>query len=216
MFKKILLVLVLIVAIFAVVVAMQPDEMRVSRSASIAAPPAVVFDQANDFHKWEAWNPWGDLDPNAKTTFEGPESGVGAQFGWDGNNEVGQGMMTILESKPAELVKYKIEFKRPMEGVSTGELHFAPEGEGTKVTWLMYGPQNFVGKAFCLVMNGQKMIGDQFDKGLASMKAVAEKTANPAAAEAAAPKVDGAEPKVDAAAPKVDGAEPKPESGAKS
>jgi hypothetical protein len=77
MLKKILIALLALVAIFLIVVALQPSEFDVERTANMAAPPATVFDQVNDFHKWEAWSPWAKLDPNAKITFEGPSSGTG-------------------------------------------------------------------------------------------------------------------------------------------
>ena len=67
MIKKILIGLVAIVALFAVIVALQPSDFRVTRSAPVAAPPSVVFAQVNDFHKWEAWSPWAKLDPAAKS-----------------------------------------------------------------------------------------------------------------------------------------------------
>ena len=75
MLKKILIALAAIIAVFLIVVALQPSEFKVERSATVAAQPAAVFDQVNDFHKWEAWSPWAKLDPNAKVTFEGPPRG---------------------------------------------------------------------------------------------------------------------------------------------
>ena len=111
MLKKILIALAAIVAIFLIVVALQPSEFKVERSATIAAPPATVFDQVNDFHKWEAWSPWAKLDPNAKVTFEGPPSGTGTIMTWDGNDKVGQGKMTLTESQPNELVKINVDIR---------------------------------------------------------------------------------------------------------
>jgi hypothetical protein len=60
-FLIVLAVIVAIVAVFAGVVAMQPSEFRIARSATIAAPPADVFAQVNDFHNWDAWSPWAGL-----------------------------------------------------------------------------------------------------------------------------------------------------------
>jgi hypothetical protein len=177
MFKKILLVLVIVLAGVAVVVAMQPSEYQVARSTTIAAPPATVFAQVNDFHKWDAWSPWAKLDPNAQNTFEGPSSGKDAVLKWSGNSDVGEGSMTIVESIPNESIKIKLAFVRPMEGVSDVHFAFKPEGDKTQVTWNMSGHNNFVGKAMCLVMNMEKMIGEKFDEGLASLKAVSEKAA---------------------------------------
>ena len=53
-----MLVLVLLIAVLVGVVAMQPSEYRIVRSATIDAPPETVFAQVNDFHAWEAWSPW--------------------------------------------------------------------------------------------------------------------------------------------------------------
>jgi hypothetical protein len=94
MLRKILLGLAAIIAVFVVVVALQPSEFRITRSAVIASPAPDVFAQVNDFHKWEAWSPWAKLDPAAKAVFEGPPAGKGAVFRWAGNSEVGEGSMT--------------------------------------------------------------------------------------------------------------------------
>jgi len=174
MFKKILLVLVLMIAGFAAYVAMQPDEYRVERSATMAAAPAEVFAQVNDFHKWDVWSPWVKLDPNAKVSYEGPASGAGAIFRWDGNAEVGKGSMTILESKPNELVRIKLDFVKPMEDTATTEFTLKPEGENTVTTWSMYGTRDFIGKAVCSVMDMEKMIGGNYEEGLANIKRIVE------------------------------------------
>jgi len=177
MLKKILIafiVLVAIVAVLAGVVAIQPAEYRVERSVTIAAPPADVFAQVNDFHNWEAWSPWAKLDPAAKYTFEGPSAGTGAVFKWSGNSEVGDGTMTLTESRPNELIRIKLEFVRPFEDTGTAEFTFKPEGNQTVVTWSMSGRKNFISKAMCLVMDMDKMLGGEFEKGLENMKAVVE------------------------------------------
>ena len=66
MLKKILIAVAVIIVVLAVIVALQPSEFRVARSATISAPAPAVFAQVNDFHKWEAWNPWGKIDPAMK------------------------------------------------------------------------------------------------------------------------------------------------------
>jgi uncharacterized protein YndB with AHSA1/START domain len=174
MLKKILIALAVIVVVFAVIVALQPSEFRVARTATISVPPPAVFAQVNDFHKWEAWNPWGKIDPAMKQTYEGTPDGTGAVYTWSGNNEVGEGRMTITESRPSDLIRIKLEFLKPFAGTSIAEFTFKPEGTQTMVTWSMAGKNNFMAKAFGLFMNMDKMIGGQFDKGLAQMKSVAE------------------------------------------
>ena len=163
-----------IVLVFLIVVAMQPDDFRVTRSTRIATPPSAVFAQVNDFHNWEAWNPWGKLDPAMKQTYEGAPAGVGAVNSWMGNAQVGEGRMTITDSHPSDLIRIKLEFMKPFAATHTAEFTFKPEGEQTAVTWSMAGKKNFVSKGIGLFMSMDKMIGDQFDKGLADMKAVVE------------------------------------------
>lgn len=173
MLKKILLGFAALILIFVAIVATRPSEYQVSRSTTIDAPPAEVFAEVNDFHRW-TWNPWSKLDPNIQLTYGGPESGVGSTYSWVGNNQVGTGKMTILESRPAELVRIKLEFLKPMPGESLADFTFVPKGNQTLVTWNMSGKNNFISKAICLVMNMDKMIGGQFEKGLAAMKSAVE------------------------------------------
>ena len=174
---------------FLIVVAMQPDEFRVSRSAKMNAPPSAPFAQVNDYHNWDGWSPWAKLDPTAKVTFEGPSSGTGAKFSWSGNDEVGAGQQTIIESKPDELIRIKLDFEKPFKNTCTAEFAFQPQGDQTLVTWSMFGKNNFLGKAFSLFMNCDKMIGGEFEKGLESMKAIVEAKPDPAENE------DGQKPK---------------------
>lgn len=177
MLKKILIAVAVLVLVFIVVVSMQPSEFRVTRSAEISAPAAVVFAYVNDFHNWEAWSPWAKLDPNSKVVFEGPTAGTGAIFKWSGNDQVGVGSNTIIESRPDELVRIKLEFLKPFEGISTAEFTFKTEGDKTIVNWSMFGHNNFIGKAISLFMDCDKMVGGQFEQGLAQLKTISEKAA---------------------------------------
>lgn len=181
MVKKTLLALAVIllglVVAFVVVVAMQPTDFTIARSASMAAPVEEVFAQVNDFHHWEAWSPWLELDPNAKATFEGPDAGEGAVFRWAGNQEIGEGSMTILQSVPPEVIRIRLDFVKPFEDTALTEFTFRPEGDGTAVTWTMSGQNNFIGKAFCLFIDLDKMVGGKYEEALANIKAVVESQA---------------------------------------
>jgi uncharacterized protein YndB with AHSA1/START domain len=177
MLKKILIAVAIIIIVFLIIVALQPSDFRVTRSATVTAPPAAVFDQVNDFHKWEAWNPWGEIDPAMKQSHEGAPAGTGAIYKWTGNHEVGEGSMTITESRPNDLIRIKLEFLKPFASTADTEFTFKPQGNQTTVTWSMSGKNNFMSKAMCLFMNMDKMIGGQFEKGLADMKSIVE-TAN--------------------------------------
>jgi uncharacterized protein YndB with AHSA1/START domain len=174
MLKKILIALAAIILIFVVVVALQPSEFQMDRSTKIAAPQADIFPLVNDFHKWEAWSPWAKLDPQAKVNFEGPPEGEGTVMTWSGNSMVGEGKMTLTESRPNELVKTRVDMVKPFEGSSTSEFTFKSEGDQTSVTWSMAAHHNFMQKALCLVMGGKTMMSELMEKGLAQMKSVVE------------------------------------------
>ena len=176
MLKKILIALAVIVIVLVILITLQPATFRIARSTAIAAPVAKVFEQVNDFHKWEGWSPWAKLDPAMKTTFAGAPAGTGAIYSWSGNNDVGEGRMTLTESRPNELVRIKLEFIKPFAATNTTEFAFKPEADKTMVTWTMFGSNNFMAKAFGLFMNMDKMVGGDFEKGLAQLKSVAETT----------------------------------------
>jgi Polyketide cyclase / dehydrase and lipid transport len=174
MLVKILIGLAAVIVVFAFVVALQPSDFRVVRSATIPTPAGIVFSQVNDFHKWEAWSPWAKKDPAAKNSFEGALSGTGAVFSWAGNREVGEGRMTLTESRPPELIRIRLDFVKPFAGTNITEFTFKPEGNQTVVTWSMSGKNNFIARAFCLFMNMDKMVGGEFEKGLENLKMVTE------------------------------------------
>lgn len=178
MITKILLGLVILLAVLATVIALRPSQFRVTRTATIPAPPTVVFEQVNDLHRWQAWSPWAKMDPASKITFEGPAAGQGSSFAWSGNQEVGEGRMTILESRPKEMVRFKLEFKKPFEGTNDAGFTFRPEGGQTAVTWTMSGTNNFLFKAAGLFMDCDQMVGSQFEQGLANLQAVSTSPAS--------------------------------------
>jgi uncharacterized protein YndB with AHSA1/START domain len=170
----VLIAVVLLVVALIVTVATRPAEFRIERSTTIAAPPTAVSELVNDFHKWRAWSPWEGKDPAMNRTYEGPSAGRGATYGWSGNKEVGEGRMTITESKPGELIRIRLEFLKPWQATNTADFTFTPASDGTRVNWSMTGCHNFMSKAFGMFCNLDKLVGDDFEKGLAKMKATAE------------------------------------------
>jgi len=175
MLKWILIGIAAVVVVFAAVVALQPSDFRIERSATMGAPAAAAFAQVNDFHNWRAWSPWEKIDPALKRSYDGPQAGAGATYAWQGNKEVGEGRMTIVESRPGELVRIKLEFFEPFAATNTAEFSFRPAGDGTAVTWTMTGQNNFLARAICVFVNMDRMVGGMFEQGLAQMKAAVER-----------------------------------------
>jgi hypothetical protein len=167
-------IFLLVIALFVIVVAMRPADFRIARTVTMAAPAARIFPNVNDFRQWQAWSPYDKRDPDMKRTYEGAPAGVGAVYGWNGDNNVGEGRSTIVESKAPELVRIKLEFFRPFKGTNQAEFTFQPNGSGTAVTWALEGKYNFITKAMGLFLSMDKMIGGDFEQGLANLKANVE------------------------------------------
>jgi hypothetical protein len=207
MFKKLLLGLVLVVGGVLVFASTRPDTYHVERTVKIDAPASVVFSQLEDFKAWGAWSPWDKLDPQMKKTFEGPATGVGSTYSWQGNDKVGKGKMSIVGSQPPSEIKYRLEFIQPFTAIANTSFKVAAEGDKASVTWAMDGNKNLIAKVFGLFMNMEAQIGGDFDKGLAGLKAVAEgeakKVADAAAAKKAAEAAAAAKAEADAAAAKA-------------
>lgn len=204
MLKKLLGGLAAAILVLVGVIASRPADFKMQRSATLPVTPDVAFALVNDFHRWSEWSPWDKLDPNQKTTYSGAESGLGAIYTWSGNDEVGEGRMTIEESQANEFVRIKLEFIRPFESTNTTTFAFKPVEGGTEVTWGMSTTNNFMSKAFDLFMDMEAMLGKDFDKGLASMKVAAEaearKRAEAEAARVAAEKAAAEKAAAEAAA----------------
>lgn len=174
MITKIVLILVVLVALLAVVVALQPAEFRTTRSAHVAAPPSAVFPEVDDLRRFAVWNPFGKPDPAMKLVFSGAAHGPGSVMAWAGNAQVGEGRMTITDVQPNKSVTIRLDFLKPFPSTSTAEFTFEPEADGTRVTWSMSGRRTFVPKAVGLFINLDKMIGDRFASGLAELKTIVE------------------------------------------
>jgi uncharacterized protein YndB with AHSA1/START domain len=174
MLVKTLVVLAVVAAAFVVIVAMQPSEFRVARTATVAAPVSAVFAEVNDFHKWRAWSPYDKLDPAMKRTYAGAPVGKGAVYSWVGNGQAGEGRATIVESRPNELVRIQLEFVKPFAATPVAEFAFRADGDRTTVEWSLAGTNNFVAKAVHLFMNMDRMVGGQFEEGLAQLRSVTE------------------------------------------
>ena len=182
MLKKVAIGFVAVVVILLVVIATRPARFHIERSASIAAPPEVVFALVNDFDQWPQWSPWEKIDPAMQREVAGPDSGVGATYHWSGNDNVGEGRMTITESKPPERIAIRLEFYKPWTATNQARFSFKPGAGGTQVTWAMDGNNDFMGKAVSLVIDTDSLIGKSFEEGLTAMKTAAESQAKKSAA----------------------------------
>ncbi len=141
---------------------------QVERSVSVAVPPSAVFPWIDDARRWDEWAPLGDV----KTTFSGPERGVGATRSWDDPN-FGDGVFRIVETDPDQAVRYHVEVQKGSL-VTDGVIELAPEGTGTRVTWREAGDFGHNPLMGYTARSMDRMQGPQMEN---SLKRLAEKVA---------------------------------------
>src|ERR1700682_534020 len=120
---------------------------------TVSAPADKIFPLINDFHQWVAWSPYEHKDSEMKRTYSGAESGKGAVYAWDGNNNVGSGRMEILETSVPSKIRIKVVCFKPFEGHNTAEFTMLPQDGATNVTWLMQGPARFMSRVMQVFIN---------------------------------------------------------------
>ena len=175
MLKLILIIIILAIIVALIYAATKPNTFRIERSINIKASPEKIFPLIADFHYMNAWSAWENIDPAMQRSYSGAESGKGAMYAWDGNKEIGQGSMEILEATTSSKVLIKLDFYKPFEAHNMAEFTLVQHGETTTVTHAMFDPSPFISKLMSLVFSMVKMVGSKFEEGLANLKAIAEK-----------------------------------------
>jgi len=171
-FLKYLLFLLLIVIIgFAIYVAVQPSDFEVSRTRTVEAPAAVLYNHVIDFKNWESWSPWVEKEPDLKISYPEQTKGVGGSYSWVGKDGLGN-MKTV-----ATLANSSIDQELQFEDYHPSKISwsFEPtEDNKTTVTWKMNGEKTpFMFKAFAAVSGGfDAMIGPDFERGLEKLDSI--------------------------------------------
>jgi uncharacterized protein YndB with AHSA1/START domain len=150
------------------------DTFTVEREARVDAPAAALYARLADFHRWSAWSPFEELDPEMERTYSGATSGSGAVYEWAGNMKAGTGRMEMVEAVPDKRIVIDQQNLKPMKSRSTVTFSLQESGNGTSVTWSMTGKTTLMTRAMGIFKSMDGMVGPIFEKGLASLKADAE------------------------------------------
>ncbi|TDE14609.1 SRPBCC family protein [Dyadobacter psychrotolerans] len=164
----ILIVLLLIVALFV------KKDYSIHREIVINKPKKDVFDYVKYLKNQENYNKWVMADPNMKKDLKGIDGTVGFIYGWNGNDQVGEGEQQITNITEAEKLESQIHFIRPFEGLAQIEMTTKSSSGGqTKVGWTMSGTSKYPMNLTNLFVNG--MLGKDMETSLKSLKAILEK-----------------------------------------
>ena len=179
--KKVLYILVALVAIYLVLCLVGPADTRVERTGVINAPASAVQATLADFNAFPKWSPWKEYDPSMKTTVEGEPGKPGHKYSWEGNKEVGKGTM-VLEGIRGDSLLQTLDM-----GYGPSQVYMVTkEASGaTNLTWGFYSKTPFLFRPMGLFMDMDKMMGPDFEKGIANLKTLVESNV-----AAAAPKYE--------------------------
>ncbi|WP_142783456.1 SRPBCC family protein [Changchengzhania lutea] len=174
LFKYILFLLLIAIIGTAIYIAVQPNDFRVSRTRTIKAPAAVVYNKVIDFKTWESWSSWIEDNPDIKITLDEKTSGVGGSYSWiDGNST---GTMKTVSANPHTSITQVMKFDDMPASDVVWE--FEPNKDRTTdVTCTMSGNDlPFMFKAFTAFSGGMEAeVGPHYERNLEKLEDIVVK-----------------------------------------
>lgn len=169
--KYLLFPLLILVIGFSIYIAVQPNSFKVSRTRTINAPNAVIYNTVIDFKNWEAWSSWVEADPDMIITLSEQTQGIDGSYSWEDKD--GIGTMTTVNATPSTSINQLME----IEGFTASDVNweFKPNQDGsTEVTWNIIGKDlPFMFKALTTVMGGmEKLIGPHYERSLEKLDSI--------------------------------------------
>lgn len=176
MLKKILIIVLVLIAIPLVVALFLPKDYSVEREIIINKPKQEVFEYVKYLKNQDNYSKWASMDPNMKKTYSGTDGTVGFVSAWESeNDDVGSGEQEIIKIQEGERIDFELRFIEPFESTSPAFMTTESVAENkTKVTWGFSGHMNYPMNIMMLFMDFEKMIGDDLESGLSNLKSEME------------------------------------------
>ncbi|WP_034057178.1 SRPBCC family protein [Lacinutrix jangbogonensis] len=164
------LILIAIIAL-AIYIAVQPNEFSVTRTRTINAPAAVIYNNVNDYKNWASWSSWVEKDPEIKIILPELTKGDGSSYTWQDKN--GLGTMRTVETNANKSISQIMQIGEYPE--SQVSWKFKPNADGaTDVTWNISGknlPFDF--KTYNAFNGGmEKQIGPDYERSLEKLDSI--------------------------------------------
>ncbi len=167
--KWLLFIVLGIIALLLIIPLFVNMEYVVEREVIINKPRAEVFDYVKHIKNQDTYSVWNLADPNKKQTFTGTDGTEGFVYGWNGNDDVGEGEQEITAINEGSRIDMELRFKRPMEDVAQAYMITEDAGDGkTKVKWAFTGTNSYPRNGMNLMMDS--MMGGALQDGLDNMK----------------------------------------------
>lgn len=172
--KKILIIVLIIIAIPLVIALFVQNEYTVEREITINRPKSEVFNYVRHLKNQDNYSKWVRIDPDMKKDFRGTDGTVGFVYAWDGNKEAGKGEQEIKNIIEGQRVDVEVRFIRPFEGFATAPIITEPVSENqTKVKWSLKGKSGYPMNFMNLFIDN--MLGKDLETSLTALKGVLEK-----------------------------------------
>ncbi|MEP3837067.1 MAG: GyrI-like domain-containing protein [Algibacter sp.] len=173
--KYILFLFLIAIIGLAIYIAVQPNSFEVSRTRTINAPAAVVYNNVIDFKNWEAWSSWAEADPDMTITLAEQTKGVNGSYSWEDKD--GIGTLKTTQTVVNNSIHQQMQFADfPSSDISW---HFEPNKNGTTdVTWKISGKDLPFGfKAFTTFMGGmEKQIAPHYERSLEKLDSIVQES----------------------------------------
>jgi carbon monoxide dehydrogenase subunit G len=140
---------------------------------SIQAPAHIVFDRMGDLSRFNDWNPFPSMDPTTTSSHEGPASGPGAIFNYEGKR-LGRGRMEVAAVSAPHRIDIDMTFWRG-NSVTRSQSAFVIKGTGdvTEVHWT-FDEDRGLGMYLLGKLLFDRMMTNTFRDGLQKLKALVE------------------------------------------
>lgn len=148
-----------------------PSKWEVSRTVLMPANSETIYAYTADLKKWTEWSVWTKKqDPSLEFTYEGPDSGIGAQQNWTSDN-MGKGWLKILQANQDTGLAYDLFIDMgSFQSTIHGRMTFESKDNQTLVTWADNGDSgnNILKKWMNLMMDS--MLGKELETSLNNLK----------------------------------------------
>jgi len=179
--KKVLLIIVIILAIPFVASLFIDGNYAVEREIEINKPVDEVFNYVKYLKNQDNFSVWSKMDPNMTKDFKGSDGQIGAIASWNSKlDSVGVGEQEIKKITNNERIDFELRFKKPFE--ATDNAYFITKSLGnnkTNIKWGFNGKMNWPMNLMMLFMDMEKQIAPDLENGLTNLKTLLESVPSP-------------------------------------
>lgn len=170
-FKYIAFLLLIAIIGTSIYISVQPNTFEVSRTRTIKAPAAVIYNNVIDFKNWKDWSSWVEANPNKKITLPKQTKDVGGSYTWEDKD--GMGTIKTIKAVANKYIKQQMQ----MAEFPASEIiwDFKPNANGsTNVTWTISSKDLPFGfKARTVFTRGmEKQIGLHYERSLEKLDSI--------------------------------------------